>query len=62
MNTRHLAWLLLAAGAVIWFVESSKGEFLFSWESSLPGSGSLGAGLGEYLLAGGAALFIYRGA
>ena len=61
MNLRRFSWLLLAAGVVIYFVESSKGEFLFPWEPSLPGAQSLGLGVGEYLIAASLGTFIYHG-
>ena len=59
MNLKHLTWLLLVAGVVIYYAETSKGTFLFDWESSLPGSAKLGLGLGEYLGAAGVGLLLY---
>lgn len=59
MKLRHLSWLLLVAGVVIYYVETKKGTFLFTWESSLPGSTSLGVGVGEYLIAASLGTFIY---
>jgi len=61
MNLRNFSWLLLAAGVVIYYVETSKGTFLFDWETSLPGSSTLGVGIGEYLIAASLGAFIYRG-
>jgi len=60
VNLRNLTWLLLVAGVVIYYVETSRGTFLFDWESSLPGAASLGVGIGEYLGAAGVGLLIYN--
>jgi hypothetical protein len=60
VNMKHITWLLLIAGAVIYYSETSKGTFLFSWESSLPGSTSLGLGLGEYLGIAGVGMLLYN--
>jgi hypothetical protein len=60
VNTKHLTWLLLISAVVVYYAETSKGTFLFNWESSLPGSSSLGLGLGEYLGAAAIGLLIYN--
>jgi hypothetical protein len=60
VNLKHLTWLLLVTGVVIYYVETSKGQFLFTWESSLPGSQTLGLGIGEYLGAAAIGLLIYQ--
>ena len=59
MTVKHLSWLLLAAGAVIYGVETSRGQFLFVWEDKLPGSG-MGIGMGEYMLLAGVGLLLYQ--
>jgi len=53
---RNIAWLLLAAGAVIYYTEESRKKVLFDWENSLPG---LDMALGEYLLIAGAGVLFY---
>ena len=60
MTVKHLSWLLLVAGAVIWYVESSRGEYLMSWEAKLPGAASIDVGMGEYMLAAGVGLLLYQ--
>lgn len=60
MNLKHLTWLLLVAAGVIYYVETSRGTFLFEWEASLPGSQKMGLGIGEYLGAAAVGLLIYQ--
>lgn len=60
MSVKYLSWLLLVAGAVIYYVETSRGKYLVSWEASLPGAGTLDWGAGEYLVMAGIGLLLYQ--
>lgn len=60
MTMKHLSWLLLVAGAVIYGVEAYRGGPIIGWETKLPGVNQYFIGMGEYFFLAGVGLLLYQ--